>query len=109
MKRQPGGGAARSGGLPMRFGDAGAADRREGFRGGPGCRGGRVVEGGAGGARLDDLARVHDEELVGEVRDEGHVVGDEHDGEAEGLLEFLDLDHEGALGPRRRARIAVRP
>ena len=40
-----------------------------------------------GGAALDDLAHVHDDDIVGDVLHDGEVVGDEEVGEAELVLE----------------------
>ena len=47
--------------------------------------------------RLDDLARVHDRDPVGELEQERDVVRDEEDCEAEVLLERLDLLQDLAL------------
>ena len=59
------------------------------------------------GAGLDHLAGVHHQQLVGEVADQRHVVGDEDDREAELLLQFLDLHHQRPLGDdvQRRRRL----
>ena len=39
---------------------------------------------------LDDLAEVHDPDLVGDVADHGQVVGDEHVGEAQPVLQVFE-------------------
>jgi hypothetical protein len=46
---------------------------------------------------LDDLARVHDRDPVGELDQQRQVVGDEQDSEAELLLEVLHLLEDLAL------------
>ena len=57
----------------------------------------RVVEEIARLAQLDDLAGIHHGQPVGEVADQGHVVGDEEGGEADLALQLLDLQHQRAL------------
>src|SRR4051794_6311431 len=52
------------------------------------------IEDGPGDADLDDLTGIHHHQLVGEVADQRHVVGDEYNGETELLLQVADLDHE---------------
>ncbi len=48
--------------------------------------GGVAVE-GVGRGSLDDLSEIHDGNLVGEVLDDGEVVGDEEVTESELILE----------------------
>ena len=57
----------------------------------------RVVDDLVGVARLDDLAAVHDRDAVAHVADHRHVVGDEHVGEAELVLQpHHQVEHLGA-------------
>ena len=59
-----------------------------------------------GGRQLDDLAEVHDRDPVGDVADDGEVVGDEEVGQVELLLqldeqvEHLRLDRDVERGHR---------
>ena len=48
-------------------------------------------------ADLRDLARVHHRQPVREMADQRHVVGHEDRGEADLLLQLLDLEHQRAL------------
>ena len=50
----------------------------------------RVVEDLLLVALLDDPARVHDQNPVGDVRDDAEVVGDENDSRPELSLQVLD-------------------
>ena len=55
---------------------------------------------------LDDLAAVHHDHAIGEVGDDAHVVGDEHDGRAElvaaGAQQLEDLGLHGHVEGRGR-------
>jgi hypothetical protein len=64
----------------------------------------RVVEHLTSRPDLGNLTGVHDDELVGEVAHQRHVVGDEDDRETQLVLEFLDLHHERALGDDIKSR-----
>ena len=69
-----------------------------------GCRG--RTEEILGGGELDDLAEVHHRDAVGDVADDGEVVGDEEVGEVELLLQLheqvqdLGLDRHVERGDR---------
>ena len=60
-----------------------------------------------GGRALDDLARVHDRDPVGELEQQRDVVRDEEDGEPEVPLQRLDLLHDLSLHDdvERRGRL----
>src|SRR5579884_1405824 len=66
----------------------------------------RRVEEVAHAARLDDLAGVHDRELVAHARDDAEIVGDEDDRDRRPLLQFLQkievlrLDRHVEVGGR---------
>ena len=84
-KRQPAGGWARSGGLPGNAGQRhprarGSRGTRRAARGCTGGRGGRTRSGS--GPASTTWPGVHHQQLVGEVADQRHVVGDEDDREA---------------------------
>lgn len=48
-----------------------------------------VLKEDVGGRFLDHLSEVHDGDVVGEIFDDGEVMGDEEIGESEFLLEAL--------------------
>jgi hypothetical protein len=66
----------------------------------------RLGEHRRGGAVLEDAARVHDHDAVGEGRDDGEVVRDVDDREPKLLAELRDLLQQPRLRddvePRRR-------
>ena len=70
-----------------------------------GCSGRSKIEFGI--AELSHLAGIHDHHAIGVVRDDRHVMRDEDDGEAELLLQLLDLGHQRALRDdiERRSRL----
>ena len=98
-KRQPDGGLREVG---RRAGDARERDDRPGQRRERAHEPVRVrVQRGCGRARprrrLDDLAGVHDRDAVAELDEQREVVRDEQHGEAEPLLEHLELLQDLAL------------
>jgi hypothetical protein len=46
------------------------------------------------GTLFDDATGVHDRDARGEPAQDGQIVGDEHDGEPEALLEVDDFPHQ---------------
>lgn len=58
-----------------------------------------VAVNGVGVGKLDDAAGVHDGDAIGNIFDDGEIVGDENVGEAELLLEvFEEVDDLSADG-----------
>ena len=95
-KRQPGGGAATSGGDPAMpvSGIFGPADRGKRLEQRAGVRMPRRGEQRSGGAELGHLAGVHHQHAVGEVPHQRDVVRDEDGREPEPVLQLLDLPHQ---------------
>ena len=81
-KRQPGGGASGDGGapgMPVSRLHARPAEPRDRVEQPPRVRVLRVAEHGALRPLLDDAAGVHDDDPLGELRHDAHVVRDQHD------------------------------
>ena len=92
-KRQPAGGRSALGISPRTSSAAGAAGRvgeRDRVDQRPGVRVPRRAEHELRRAGLDDPAEVHDRRAIREVLDDGQVVGDEHDRQAELALQRGD-------------------
>ena len=70
---------------------------------------GRVVEHVEDGPVVDDLAVAHDRQVGADVLDDLHLVGDEHDGQAEPCIEVLEQgeDRPGGARVERAGRLVA--
>ena len=87
-RRALGGASRRGGSICARGGRS--------WRAGGGCRG--ALEDGVDGAHLDDPAVAHDRDLVGDLGDDAHVVGDEQHRHVVRDLQALDEIEDRGLG-----------